>query len=123
MSYASHCARGRFINCRMIALNFTQPEMGGKSTGIICTENHQPNAKLHVDLEDCVLAGYSLFTTGKAGEAVSCAIRGKVQAYLQFKQNLPDGFQRLGSWPVELFSRIAPPPSTGRNERSENKRP
>lgn len=123
MSYASHCARGRFINCRMIALNFTQPEMGGKSTGIICTENHQPNAQLHVDLEDCVLAGYSLFTTEKDGEAVSYAIRGKVQAYLQFKQNLPDGFQRLGSWPVELFSRIAPPPSTGRNERSESKRP
>jgi len=38
ISYASHCARARFVNCRMIVLNFTQPEMGGKSTGIICTQ-------------------------------------------------------------------------------------
>jgi hypothetical protein len=27
MSYASNCARAKFVNCRMIVLNFTQPEM------------------------------------------------------------------------------------------------
>ncbi|NLX95700.1 MAG: hypothetical protein GXY83_05950 [Rhodopirellula sp.] len=111
MSYASHCARGKFVHCRMIVLNFTQPEMGGRSTGIVCTENHRPGARLHVDLEDCLLAGYSLFTPGEASQAVSFATQGKVQVYLQFKQSLPDGFQRLGNWPAELFFQMAPPRS------------
>lgn len=111
LSYASHCARGRFVNCRMIVLNFTQPEMGGKSTGILCTENHRPTGRLHVDLEDCVLAGYSLSTPGPAGKALSYTTRGRVQAYLQFKQSLPAEFQRLGLWPADLFSRMAPPRS------------
>ena len=69
LSYASYCARARFVQCRMIALNFTQPEMGGKSTGIICTEKHRPEGRLHVDLEDCTLAGYSVFTPGNDAKA------------------------------------------------------
>lgn len=109
ISYASHCARARFVGCRMIVLNFTQPEMGGKSTGILCTEGHSPTGRLHVDLEDCTLAGYSLFTSGPDGEALSYTTKGKVQAYVQFKQDVPDGFERLGKWPVDLFSRMAPP--------------
>ena len=109
ISYASHCARAKFQNCRMIVLNFTQPEMGGRSTGILCTQGHAPTGRLHVDLEDCTLAGYSLFTPGPDGEAVSYATKGKVQAYVQFKQALPEGFERLGVWPLTLFSQIAPP--------------
>ena len=109
ISYASHCARAKFINCRMIVLNFTQPEMGGKSTGIICTENHDDTGKLHVDLEDCTLAGYSVFTPGKDGEVVTYTTKGTVEAYVQFKQTVPEGFQRQGKWPVELFAQIAPP--------------
>ena len=111
LSYASHCARARFVNCRMIVLNFTQPEMGGKSTGIICTENHAAGGRLHVDLEDCTLAGYSLFTPGDAAQAVSFTTRGQVRAYVQFKQTLPAGFQRLGPWPADLFYEMAPPRS------------
>jgi hypothetical protein len=113
ISYASHCARAKFINCRMIVLNFTQPEMGGKSTGILCTQGHAPTGRLHVDLEDCTLAGYSLFTPGPDSDALSYTTKGKVQAYVQFKQPVPDGFERLGTWPVELFSHMAPPPSSG----------
>ena len=109
MSYASYCARAKFINCRMIVLNFTQPEMGGKSTGIISTENHRDTGRLHVDLENCTLAGFSVFTPGPASEAVTCTTKGTVQAYVQFKQTVPEGFQRLGLWPVELFSQMAPP--------------
>lgn len=112
ISYASHCARARFVDCRMIVLNFTQPEMGGKSTGILCTEGHSPTGRLHVDLEDCTLAGYSLFTSGPDGEVLSYTTKGKVQAYVQFKQSVPEGFERLGKWPVELFSRMAPPERT-----------
>jgi hypothetical protein len=109
MSYASNCARAGFVNCRMIVLNFTQPEMGGKSTGIICTQGHSPTGRLHVDLEDCVLAGYSVFTLGEDGKAVSYTTKGKTKAYVQFKQDVPDGFERLGLWPAELFFQIAPP--------------
>jgi hypothetical protein len=109
LSYASHCARARFVNCRMIVLNFTQPEMGGKATGIICTEKHQSTGRLHVDLEDCFLAGYSVFTPGKDAAAVSYTTKGKVRAYVQFKQPDTVGFERVGTWPAELFSHIAPP--------------
>lgn len=109
MSYASHCARARFIHCRMIVLNFTQPEMGGKSTGIICTQGHSPTGRLHVDLEDCILAGYSVLTPGEDGKAVTYTTKGRTQAYVQFKQDVPAGFERLGLWPTDLFSQIAPP--------------
>ncbi len=111
MSYASHCARAKFVECRMIVLNFTQPEMGGKSTGILCTQGHSPTGRMHLDLEDCVLAGYSVLTPGKAAEAFSCTIKGNVRAYVQFKQPLPAGFERLGLWPAELFAQMAPPRS------------
>lgn len=115
ISYASHCARAKFSNCRMITLNFTQPEMGGKSTGILCTEGHAPTGRLHVDLEDCVLAGYSLFTPGIASEALSYTTKGKVQAYVQFKQSVPSDFERLAGWPVDLFSQMAPPQGSTRH--------
>jgi hypothetical protein len=111
MSYANHCARVKFIGCRMIVLNFTQPEMGGQSTGILCTQCHRPTGRLHVDLEDSVLAGYSVFAPGPASKALSYTTKGQVQAYVQFKQALPDGFERLGLWPTDLFSQMAPPRS------------
>lgn len=109
ISYASNCARVRAVGCRMIVLNFTQPEMGGKSTGIICTQGHRPEGKLHVDLEDCILAGYSVFTSGEDGKAVSYTTKGKVQAYVQFKQTIPEGFERINLWPDKLFDYIAIP--------------
>jgi hypothetical protein len=111
MSYASHCARAKFTGCRMIVQNFTQPEMGGKSTGIICTQGHSPTGKLHVDLENCQLAGYSVFTPGPESKVLSFTTRGKVQAYVQYKQALPEGFERVGLWPIELFAQMAPPRS------------
>ena len=39
----------------------------------------------------------------------SYTTKGKVQAYMQFKQPVPAGFQRLGLWPTELFYQMAPP--------------
>lgn len=109
LSYASYCARARFVRCRMIALNFTQPEMGGKATGILCSENHRPEGRLHLDLEDCQLAGCSVFTPGKDAQAVTCTTKGRVRAYVQFKQPDTAGFERVGQWPAELFSQMAPP--------------
>lgn len=120
ISYASHCARAKFVGCRMIVLNFTQPDMGGKSTGIICTQGHSPTGRLHVDLEDCILAGYSVFTPGTDADAATFTTKGKVQAYVQFRQDVPKGFERLGLWPVELFDQIAPP-KVGENQTTTKK--
>ena len=122
LSYASHCARAKFINCRMIVLNFTQPEMGGKSTGILCTQGHSPTGQLHLDLEDCIMAGYSVFTPGEDAKAVSCSTKGRIQAYVQFKQTMPEGFQRLGLWPSDLFSQMAPPRSPEDFNKKNEKR-
>ncbi len=113
LSYASHCARIKLTRCRLIALNFTQPEMGQKSTGLFATDNHKPTGRLHVDLDDCRLAGCSVFTPGPAAEAVSYTTNGDVTAYVQFKQELPEGIQRVGLWPTELFYHLSPPRSPG----------
>jgi len=112
ISYASKCARATFSGCRMIVLNFTQPEMGGKSTGILCTEGTvSPERRFHADLKDCELAGYRLFTDGEAGKLMSYTTAGKIEAYVQFKQEVPEGFVRRGGWPMKLFAKMAPPES------------
>jgi hypothetical protein len=122
LSYASRCARASLRQCRLIVLNFTQPEMGGQSTGILCTQGHAPGGRLHVDLEDCSLAGYSVFTPGPAAEAVTFTTKGRNTAYLQFKQPLPEGFERAGAWPAGLFEQIAPHAQPGRPEEKETGR-
>lgn len=109
MSYASNNVRVKAIDCSLIVLNFTQPEMGGKSTGIISTENHGLNGRLHIDLENCSIAGYSVFTVGEEGKVVSYTTKGKVQAYVQFKQTVPEGIERINLWPTKLFDAIAIP--------------
>jgi hypothetical protein len=40
----------------------------------------------HLIIEDCILAGYSVFATGEEGKAVSYTTKGKVQTYVQFNQ-------------------------------------
>jgi hypothetical protein len=64
---------------------------------------------MHIDLEDCILAGYSVFTPGEDGKAVSYTTKGKVQAYVQFSQAVPEGFEQINRWPAELFDCIAIP--------------
>ena len=98
------------IGCRLIVLNFTQPEMGGKSTRILCTEGPRAETRrLHVDLEDCILTGYSVLTPGADAKDITYTTKGRVQAYVQFRQALPEGFERFGLWPAALFARMAPP--------------
>lgn len=109
LSYASNNARVKAEKSRFIVLNFTQPEMGGKSTGIICTQGHGAAGRLHVDLEDSTLAGFSVFTNGEEGKAITYTTKGSVKAYVQFKQSIPEGFEPIGAWPVELFDYIAIP--------------
>jgi len=99
------CSRVTFKNCRLIVLNFSQPH-GTPSSGIICC-GCKDGKQLHVDFEDTVMMGFKVFGT-RAGN-VSYTVKGKVQAYVQFQQPVPQGFERLRVWPIELFSRIAPP--------------
>ncbi|MCL5098518.1 MAG: hypothetical protein M1608_13510 [Candidatus Omnitrophica bacterium] len=94
--------RVKFKDCRLIALNFSQPRLA-HPYGIAVLRCDLAADKLHLDFEDCKLMGYTL---GMPGTFVT---KGKVQAYVQFEQTLPNGFERLGLWPVEWFDCIAPP--------------
>ena len=91
-------------NCRLISLNFSQPQ-GKPGTGVIFSTIE--GKLLHVNIENCVLMGYKVFGAGH-GE-VSYALKGDVQAYVQFQQEAPEGMLRLGHWPVEVFQSLLPP--------------
>lgn len=91
-------------NCRLVSLNFSQPR-GEPSTGII--HSTIEGKYLHVDLENCTLMGYKVFGAGN-GE-IQYSTKGSVRAYVQFEQEVPEGFLRLGHWPVEAFQTLLPP--------------
>ena len=99
--------RVRLKNCRLIVLNFGQSQLPPvcTSTGIVRCDADD-GRQLHVDFEDCRLMGFKVFGA-RAGE-ISYNVKGKVQAYLQFGQATPKGFQRLGLWPTELVAEISP---------------
>ena len=98
--------RVKFKGCRLIVLNFSQPH-GTPSRGVI----HTPldGKQLHVDLEDCVLMGFRVFGAGKGH--ISYATKGSVKAYVQFRQPVPQGIERLRYWPADVFQAIQPPPA------------
>ncbi|MBI5091156.1 MAG: hypothetical protein HZB26_01790 [Candidatus Hydrogenedentes bacterium] len=107
--------RIRLKDCRLFSLNFSQPT-GQPSTGVIY---HTLDGKLlHVDLEDCLLAGYKIFGSGgrqfggdirPEGAAISYTLKGKVRAYVHFRQPVPEGMERLRYWPVADFEYMLPP--------------
>lgn len=128
--------RAKFKDCRLITLNFSEPR-GMPSSGVICCD--PADKYFHVDLEDCTLGGYKVFGTSRAelnkvaagvgtGD-FSYSLKGKVRAYVQSEQPLPEGFERLGLWPVELYSEMAPPSlhasatKTGQPEKTLTKLP
>ena len=95
--------------CRLVTLNFSQPA-GTPTDGIIQSVEH--GKYLRIDLEDCTLMGYKVFgvKVSKGTEsAIRYTTRGAVQAYVQFQQDMPEGFLRLSHWPVNAFESIAPP--------------
>ncbi|NOX55837.1 MAG: hypothetical protein GXP27_15625, partial [Planctomycetes bacterium] len=104
-------SRVKLKNCRLIALNFSQPR-GKPSTGII--HSTIEGELFHVDLEDCTLMGYKVFGVGKGKQGKSTTpirytTRGSVNAYVQFQQQVPQGFHRLTHWPTDVFQSILPP--------------
>jgi hypothetical protein len=97
--------RVRLKRCQLVTLNFSQPQ-GKPSSGIIFSTID--GKLLQVDLEDCTLMGYRVFGAGKGN--VIYTTKGDVKAYVQYQQDLPPGFLRLGHWPVDVFQCVAPPP-------------
>ena len=109
-NYSFHTyTRVRVTRCRLVALNFSQP--GGTPTdGII--QSVQNGKYLHVDLEDTTVMGYKVFGVVVEKETekdIGYTTKGATQAYVQFQQEVPDGFYRLQQWPVEVFQTILPP--------------
>ncbi len=98
-------SRAKFRNSRLIVTNFSQP-VGTPSTGIVNVK--MKGEYLHVDFEDCTLMGYKVFGVGDTQEKsdVPYGVKGKVKAYVQFTQAVPDGMEKLGTWPVEVFNSI-----------------
>lgn len=96
-------------NCRLITLNFSQPH-GTPTPGII--QSVVDGKFLHVDLEDCTLMGYKVFGVREKIETerdIAYTAKGSVRAYVQFQQEVPAGFLRIGHWPPEVFASILPP--------------
>lgn len=106
-------SRVRLKNCRLITLNFSQPH-GTPTVGVI--QSVVEGKYLHVDLEDCTVMGYKVFGVRENPDTVSeitYTTNGSVRAYVQFQQEVPSGFLRLGHWPTETFAALAPPPLPG----------
>ncbi|OGD18633.1 MAG: hypothetical protein A2W03_08540 [Candidatus Aminicenantes bacterium RBG_16_63_16] len=99
----------KLVRCRLIALNFSQPQ-GTPTDGII--QSVEEGKLLHVDLEDCTVMGYKVFGVKvkkeTAGE-ISYTTRGDVKAYVQYQQEMPKGFHRLSFWPADVFQSLVPP--------------
>ena len=95
--------------CSLVTLNFSQPH-GTPTDGII--QSVEDGKFLSVDLEDCTLMGYKVFgvrVNKETEKDIQYTTSGSVQAYIQFKQELPKGFHRLGHWPIDAFQSILPP--------------
>jgi hypothetical protein len=106
--------------CRLVQLNFSQPEMTGTRpgqgqppAGIITSV--QRGDRMKVSFEDCLLMGYRLFgvmVETETAKDIDYETRGDCRAYVQFKQDVPPGFRRLGHWPMDGFQHLVPPPAT-----------
>jgi hypothetical protein len=113
--------RVKLNRCRLVALNFSQPA-GTPIDGVI--QSVQNGKYLHVDLEDTTVMGYKVFgvTVDKNSEKdIGYTTTGAVQAYVQFQQDVPDGFHRLQQWPVDVFQTISPPTSVHSFQLAERK--
>lgn len=95
--------------CRLITLNFSQP-VGTPTDGVV--QSVEQGDCLWADFEDCLLMGYKVFGVKVKRETekdIKYTTKGSCLAYVQFQQDVPKGFHRLGRWPVEAFNEIMPP--------------
>jgi len=95
--------------CRLVTLNFSQPH-GTPTDGII--QSVIDGKYLHVDMEDTTMMGYKVFGVRHNKETVGdigYTTKGCVQAYVQYQQDVPEGIQPMGHWPVDMFEYVKPP--------------
>ena len=97
--------RVSFKNCRLVVLNFSQPQ-GTPSTGAVYSD--LAGKYLHVDFEDCTVMGYRVLGA-RNDDMFSYSTKGTNRAYVQYRQPVPKGFERLRFWPVEVFGELLPP--------------
>lgn len=100
--------RIKLERCSLITLNFSQPA-GTPTDGIIQSVND--GKYLSVDIQDCTFMGYKVFgvrVNKESEKDIEYTTSGAVQAYIQFKQEIPEGFHRLSKWPVDTFQSIIP---------------
>jgi len=100
--------------CKLIQLNFAQPEMCASSPvpppSIITSL--QRGDRMKVSFDDCFLMGYKVFgvmVEAETAKDIQYETKGDCRVYLQFKQELPEGFHRVDRWPADIFAAIAPP--------------
>lgn len=96
--------RVSFRDCRLLTLNFSQPR-GEPAQVISC--GSADGRQLHVDLEDTTLVGYQVF--GGRSRDVSYSTKGRVAAYVEYEQPVPEGIERLRYWPIEALADLLPP--------------
>lgn len=97
--------RVKFKNSRLIVLNFSQPH-GTPATGAVYSD--LAGKFLHVDFEDCSVMGYKVLGA-RSNDVFSYTTTGTNRAYVQYRQPVPKGFERLRFWPVETFNEMLPP--------------
>ena len=100
--------RIKLERCGLVALNFSQPQ-GTPIDGAI--QSVEDGKYLHVDLEDTTVMGYKVFgvrVNKETAGAIGFTTAGDVKAYVQYQQDVPPGFHRLGRWPADLFQTIVP---------------
>ncbi len=97
--------RVSFRNSRLLVLNFSQPH-GTPSTGAVYSD--LAGKFLHVDFEDCTVMGYRALGA-RNDDLFSYSTKGINRAYVQYRQPVPRGFERLRFWPVEVFNDLLPP--------------
>lgn len=94
-----------FRRSRLLVLNFSQPH-GTPSTGAVYSD--LAGKFLHVDFEDCTVMGYRVLGA-KDDDQFTYTTKGTNRAYVQYRQPVPAGFERLRFWPVEVFEEMLPP--------------
>ncbi|HEY9174022.1 MAG TPA: hypothetical protein VI136_17210 [Verrucomicrobiae bacterium] len=97
--------RVEFKCSRLIVMNFSQPH-GTPATGAVYSD--LAGKFLHVDFEDCTVMGYKVLGA-RNDDMFSYTTKGTNRAYVQYRQPVPKGFERLRFWPVETFNELLPP--------------
>ena len=96
--------RVKFSNCRLIVMNFSQPH-GTPATGVVYSD--LAPKFLHVDFENCLAMGYKILGA-RSNQLFSFTTTGTNRAYVQYRQEVPAGFERLRFWPVDGFQDLVP---------------